>query len=359
MPIPSLPITKAKDLIRLRVALVIGALIVACFMVADFLLLPSTMHSLYTYDRLFIQIPIIFAVVLLSFWRRFEYYQAYIFTALLVLLTYSNYWLILVCWQEFQFAFPYEGTILYAFYCVFALGIPFRFAITSAVINIAGFIVLMWLAPAYGDRMPISIGFVAASLFTCSYAKYRLDSSLSLLKKTNDRLTKLSKFDPLTELLNRRALRNQSESLLAYARRHNVSLAVLMLDLDDFKKYNDKFGHQQGDEVIRQQASILKNIFKRETDIVGRYGGEEFVVVLSDVDDEKLVQICENLLKDWKEENVPHAPSAVNAIMSCSIGAVMTKKPNDITIDGLIDIADKALYTAKDKGKARFEIAQM
>ena len=176
-------VNTAKELVRLRIALFIGALIVACFMVADFLLLPSALHQVYLYDRLFIQIPIILIAIVLSFWRHFSHYRAYIFTTLLVALTYSNYLVIWVCWQEYQFAFPYEGTILYAFYCVFALGIPFRFAITSAVINVIGFIVVMWLAPAYGDRMPISVGFVAASLFTCSYAKYRLDRSLTLLKK--------------------------------------------------------------------------------------------------------------------------------------------------------------------------------
>ncbi|MEQ3638169.1 MAG: GGDEF domain-containing protein [Alteromonas sp.] len=350
---------KAKERVRLRIALIIGALIVACFMVADFFLLPKPMHQIYLYDRLFVQIPIILVALVLSFWRHFSHYRAYIFTTLLVALTYSNYWVIWVCWQEYQFAFPYEGTILYAFYCVFALGIPFRFAITSAVINVIGFIVVMWLAPAYGDRMPISVGFVAASLFTCSYAKYRLDRSLTLLKKTNDRLTKLSKFDPLSDLLNRRALRNQSENLLAYAKRHKVSLAVIMLDLDDFKAYNDHFGHQQGDEAIRQQSSILRGIFKRETDIIGRYGGEEFVVVLSDVNEEQLKQSCQKILQGWEETNLAHAPNAAHPFISCSIGAVITNTPGDASIDSLIGVADKALYKAKDKGKACYELAAL
>ena len=350
---------KAKEQVRLRIALMIGALIVACFMVADFSLLPSEMHQIYLYDRVFVQIPIILITMVLSFWRHFSRYRAYILTTLLVALTYSNYWIIWICWREYQFAFPYEGTILYAFYCVFALGIPFRFAITSAVLNVIGFVVVMWFAPAYGDRMTISVGFVAASLFTCSYAKYRLDRSLLLLKQTNDRLTKLSKFDPLSDLLNRRALRNQSESLLAYAKRHNVSIAVIMLDLDDFKEYNDHFGHQQGDEAIRQQSAILRGIFKRETDIIGRYGGEEFVVVLSDVNEEQLEQNCQKILQGWEDANLAHAPNAARSFISCSIGAVITNTPSDASIDSLIGIADKALYKAKDNGKACYELTEL
>lgn len=351
-------INKTRELLRLRIALIIGAVLVLAFMAADLMLLPSSMYELYIFDRLLLQFPIILVVVVLSFWRRFIQHRAYIFAGLLIALSYSNYWLIWVCWEEHSFIFPYEGTILYAFFCVFALGIAFKLALAANVINILGFLGLMWVAPVYGDRVPISMAFVSGSLFICVYARYRLDRSVRMLKETNDRLLKLSKFDPLSDLLNRRALREQSEKLLALSKRHKVSMAVMMLDLDDFKKYNDCFGHQQGDEAIKIQARIMKQVFKRETDILGRYGGEEFIVVLSDIQKEQVEKHCDALLNKWTEAALEHAQDAKHPLMSCSIGVVFAKSAENMSIDSLIDEADKALYEAKEKGKAQFVLNQ-
>lgn len=345
-------LNKASELIRLRIALIIGACLVVGFMVADYMLLPSTMHELYTFDRLLLQLPIILVMVIASYWRKFTHYKHYFFTLLWIALTFSNYWLIWVCWAEFKFVFPYEGTILYAFYCVFALGISFKLALLASAINVAGFFVLMYIAPVYGDRVLISAAFVGGSLFVCAYAKYRLDRSVALLEATNHKLLKLSKFDPLSDLLNRRALREESTKLLAVSKRHDATMAVLMLDLDDFKKYNDSFGHQQGDEAIQCQSNMMKTIFQRETDVLGRYGGEEFIVVLSGAKEVQVEERCNALLKAWEDKAMPHADNATRNTMSCSIGAVFVEKVKNRTIDSLIDDADKALYKAKEKGKA-------
>ena len=351
-------INRPSELVRLRIALIIGAVLVLAFMVADLMLLPSSMYDLYIFDRLLLQLPIILLVVFVSYWRRFIQYRAFVFVGLVIALSYSNYWLIWVCWNEHNFIFPYEGTILYAFYCVFALGIPFKLAIAANVINIFGFFALMWIAPVYGDRVPISAAFVAGSLFICVYARYRLDRSVRMLKETNDRLLKLSKYDPLSDLLNRRALREQSEKLLALSKRHKVSMAVFMLDLDDFKKYNDSFGHQQGDEAIKVQARIMKEVFKRETDILGRYGGEEFIVVLSDISKEQVEKHAKALLNKWDEAQLQHAEGAKHPLMSCSVGVAYTKSVDKIYIDQIIDEADKALYEAKERGKAQFVLTE-
>jgi len=357
--VSNVKLNKSTELVRLRIALLIGASLVVCFIGASLSLLPSNMYELYLFDKLFIQVPIFALVAAFSFWRHFSQYKAYIFFLSLLVLSFSNYWLIWVCWTEFGFVFPYEGTILYAFFCVFALGIPFTLAFIANALSLIGFILLMWLAPIYGDRVVISSAFVAGSLFVCAYAKYRLDRTLSMLKESNERLLKLSKFDPLTDLLNRRALRERCAKLLAISKRHNVAMAVLMLDLDDFKKYNDSFGHQQGDEAIKVQASIMKATFKRDTDIIGRYGGEEFIVVLSDITPQQVNEHCQTLLDKWREVNMRHAEGAKHPIMSCSIGAVYAENVSKTSIDTLIDEADAALYQAKTKGKACFELSNI
>ncbi|WP_264180718.1 GGDEF domain-containing protein [Alteromonas sp. McT4-15] len=100
----------------------------------------------------------------------------------------------------------------------------------------------------------------------------------------------------------------------------------------------------------------MRSVFKRDTDILGRYGGEEFIVVLSDITKQQVAVHCDALLDKWKQKKVVHADDAKHPTMSCSIGAVIASDLRDITIDKLIDKADQALYAAKEKGKARTEL---
>ena len=120
-------VTKHKEILRLRVALIIGALLLASFILADMVLLPSPLYEFYLQNRLLYQIPVIFAVIALSFSKFFYAARSWIFAGLMVMLTFANYVLIYQSWVLYEFAFPYEGTILYAFYCVFALGVNYKY----------------------------------------------------------------------------------------------------------------------------------------------------------------------------------------------------------------------------------------
>jgi|TARA_B110000211_G_scaffold62534_1_gene71210 diguanylate cyclase (GGDEF)-like protein len=352
-------VTKHKEILRLRVALIIGALLLASFILADMVLLPSPLYEFYLQNRLLYQIPVIFAVIALSFSKFFYAARSWIFAGLMVMLTFANYVLIYQSWVLYEFAFPYEGTILYAFYCVFALGVTYKLALAASTISIAGFIGLMVIAPVYGDRVMISTSFVVGSLFICAYAKYRLDRIVILLKSTNKKLNTLSREDPLTHLLNRRALMKEGERLLSLSKRQNLSFAVFMLDLDDFKKYNDAFGHQQGDDAIVAQADVMRAVFQRQTDILGRYGGEEFMVIVSGVSARQVEQSCQQILDTWDEKALPHAPNASAKTVSCSIGAVVVNNVKRQTLEGLINQADNELYQAKAAGKGTYLLSTL
>lgn len=348
-----------KEVLRLRLALIIGAILISGFVWAHLVLLPEKLHAIYFYNRFLYQVPIIATVIGFSFSRYFYPNRYWLLTLLMVFLTYTNYWLIYQLWVQHGFMFPYEGTILYAFYCVFALGISYKLAIWASAINALGFISLMLIAPVYGERVFISSAFVTGSLFICAYAKYRLDYAMSLLAAMNKQLSTLSRVDPLTNLLNRRALMQSSEKLLSLAHRESLHMAVFMLDLDDFKAYNDTFGHQKGDDAIVMQADIMRDVFQRETDILGRYGGEEFMVVVSGLNADKVTQRCQQIKQSWQSRALKHADNATYKWVTCSIGAVVLAPDNNLTLDGLVKEADKALYAAKRAGKNTYEVVTL
>ena len=348
-----------KEIVRLRLALIIGAVLLCCFVWADIVLVPNELHALYLYNRFTCQLPIIVAIIVFSFTRYFYPNRFLILTLLMVLLTYTNYWLIYQLWARSGFVFPYEGTILYAFYCVFALGINYRLAILASTVNALGFIGLMIIAPVYDERVFISAAFVTGSLFICAYAKYRLDYAISLLASTNEKLATLSRVDPLTGLLNRRALMESGEKLLSLGHRESLHIAVIMLDLDDFKQYNDSFGHQQGDDAIVAQADIMREVFQRETDILGRYGGEEFMIVVSGLDSENVLHRCEQIKRSWQSRGMEHANGATHNWVTCSIGAVVMAPAAQLSLDELVTKADSALYKAKHAGKNTFEVVTL
>lgn len=344
---------------RLRRAVILGPVIIGIFMLADMSLLPPSLYGIYLENRLLYQMPVVTLVVICAFQNQFEPYLKFLFSVLLLWLCFTNFALIHRCWTYFQFAFPYEGTILYAFFCVFALRIPYKSTFICCVLILSGFLYLLYANDIYQERGPISAAFVAGGLFICVYARYRIDRSLQRMRSINNELKKLSTLDPLTSLNNRRALMQSSEALLALSARQQLSFSVLLLDLDDFKKFNDHFGHQKGDQAICLQADILQKVFRRQSDVIGRYGGEEFMVALSGMSETDIKQKCEAFEAQWQCHAMTHAPDASHSIMTCSVGVVLSENCVGEALTSLIHHADQALYKVKVQAKGTYQITTL
>lgn len=168
------------------------------------------------------------------------------------------------------------------------------------------------------------------------------------LEKSNERLKVVSCTDALTSLSNRGALNQRLEHELYRAQRYHVPLSLLMLDVDNFKLYNDSFGHPAGDTVLQKVAAILQG-FARPSDFTARYGGEEFVVILPGTGCEGALAMAERLCQTVREAPFLHRPITV------SIG-VSTLRAVGQDADGLLCAADKALYQAKREGRNRVEM---
>jgi diguanylate cyclase (GGDEF)-like protein len=174
------------------------------------------------------------------------------------------------------------------------------------------------------------------------------------LKAVNKKLEKTALQDGLTGLANRRLFDKTIKDELKRARRQKNSVAIIMADIDNFKAYNDTYGHQQGDQCLKKVASVLSDNAKRASDFAARYGGEEFALILPDTAESGAVKVAESIRKDILDLKLEHKNSSVDKYVTLSLGVSSLKTEKEVNqelINSFIKKADQALYQAKENGK--------
>lgn len=172
------------------------------------------------------------------------------------------------------------------------------------------------------------------------------------LEESNEKLMLLSITDGLTGLINRRRFDEVFEEEWHRAARHNRSVSLLMIDIDNFKLYNDNYGHPAGDETLKIVAAVLAGAAKRNMDTVARYGGEEFIVVLPDTDVAGAEVLAEKMRQGVYSQNISHLKGGADGRITISVG-IASKVPEraDDPHAALLSAADTKLYEAKETGK--------
>jgi diguanylate cyclase (GGDEF)-like protein/PAS domain S-box-containing protein len=173
------------------------------------------------------------------------------------------------------------------------------------------------------------------------------------LEAANMALQRLASVDGLTQIPNRRCFDKQLEIEWQWMEREKESLSLILCDIDFFKLYNDRYGHQGGDECLKQVAEILASNAQRPGDLAARYGGEEFAVILSRTDVKGAMQVAESIRSDLKAAAILHAASTVSEFVTLSMGIASAVPAAGLSIEGLIGQADRALYRAKLEGRDR------
>jgi diguanylate cyclase (GGDEF)-like protein/PAS domain S-box-containing protein len=168
-----------------------------------------------------------------------------------------------------------------------------------------------------------------------------------------EKIQLLAETDELTQTNNRRQLFALGEQEFNHAKRYQHPLSVLMLDIDDFKKINDQYGHATGDIVLYELAQYCQNNI-RDVDILGRYGGEEFVIIMPSTNLDQGCELAERLRAHVKANPIPTKNTSLQITISIGVVEATLETPN---LAALIDQADTALYKAKEKGKNRVECA--
>ncbi len=173
------------------------------------------------------------------------------------------------------------------------------------------------------------------------------------LKFQSDLLRQLVFLDGLSGVFNRRYFDQQLATEWSRAARNNSPLSLILLDVDFFKRYNDRYGHQAGDDALRNIASALKSCLRRPADLVARYGGEEFACILPETSYDDALAMAHELERRIREKQIPHEDSSVTDVITISVGIATREQGAGGDAQGLIALADNLLYQAKNSGRGK------
>ena len=170
------------------------------------------------------------------------------------------------------------------------------------------------------------------------------------LEDANERLKALSNTDALLGIANRAHFNERLEQTCAIARRSGRPVGMVLLDVDYFKRYNDRYGHVQGDACLQAVAKAIQSCAHRETDVVARYGGEEFAVILPDTDMAGAVAVAQRMVHAVQALDMAHESALTHKVVTISAG-VFSQVPTGAGAKLLVREADEALYRAKSAGR--------
>ena len=231
----------------------------------------------------------------------------------------------------------------------------------SLALRLVAVVLLLWAGVMFSRRLRLELKKQQRLKSEIEAANIQLEDKVRArtleLEEANRKLANLSITDSLTRLANRRRF---DEVLIAEwqrAKRKGASMALAMLDVDQFKLYNDHFGHQAGDICLQKIAAVLRRSVQRSGDLVARYGGEEFVIVLPGIGGEEAGQFAESIRKAVQAEAIEHTETSQTGFITVSIGVSARKPAPEEDVRVLLREADNALYSAKRKGRNKVEIA--
>jgi len=176
------------------------------------------------------------------------------------------------------------------------------------------------------------------------------------VQAANERLAQLASEDGLTGVANRRRLDEALDQEWRRAYRAGTALALLLVDVDFFKQYNDRLGHVAGDECLRTVARSIADAHTRAGEVVARFGGEEFALLIPGIERDRTEWVAEDLRQRIQALALPHPDSAVAPVVTVSVGVAWTVPSGDASLESLVSAADAALYSAKRGGRNRVEI---
>lgn len=238
----------------------------------------------------------------------------------------------------------------------FFLGLRFRSALLSGALTAVSFI---GHAIYFELALPIALrscAFLLMALVGCAIAARHLEKLSRTSFLESHLIAELAQHDALTGTKNRRVFDEHLARLWPQAIEDGRALAILLIDVDHFKAYNDSYGHQAGDQALRRVAQTAQTFVRRPLDILARYGGEEFAAVLYDVDGDQAKDIADRVRRAVEELKIEHRGSRTSGGVTISVGVAVVEPVLERNPRGALQLADQALYQAKMRGRNRVEL---
>jgi diguanylate cyclase (GGDEF)-like protein len=245
------------------------------------------------------------------------------------------------------------GLVLVVLYGCLFLGLLFNVAVAIAGILIAGHFVTGLAVGLPFDALYYSTAILGGAAVIGGISTYNLEQALRTNFLETRVLNELAERDGMTGLYNRRIFDDYVERLWRQSRREATAVAIIFVDIDFFKLYNDLYGHQAGDDCLKRIAKCIARGAKRPFDFAARYGGEEFVLVLYGPPDDYARGVPEQIRRDVLDLAIPHAGSQAAKHVTVSVGLALAKPETSRSLAGAIQAADEALYQAKREGRNR------
>lgn len=351
--------TRQRQVRHMLVTGYAGIAIYDLFLIADYLLVPDII-VLAAIVRLAIVTPIS-ATLLLLFVRfsRASFPRHAISVVIMTVMSAASIFLLVVSKEPERVTY-YGGVLLIVIYGCLIHRPQFWFGVAGCVATNAVFTYGLQILTfaTFEAKMAIQLIVLTGSVFTLFAAfsmerERRLFYLISLKERLHSMMMEgISNRDALTGMFNRRALDRRLQELAERSSGWQSSLAVIILDIDHFKVYNDRLGHQAGDDCLRQVASLILSMMRDGRDEAFRYGGEEFLLLISEGDNDRAVAFAETIRRAIESQCIPHPASSTGPHVTASLGVAHADATRSTPVD-LIARADMALYAAKNGGRNR------
>lgn len=335
----------------LRVSLVLGVLFVAVQMLLDYLYLPLDFSRWSLGLGGALMIPVLLLALVIS--SRPERPALFSIGAVLVSLVLGASFIYLEKLAvEAGMPSRFAGFIAVTFYMYYLLGLLFWQALFTGLLLSGAFLAMGLFGELPAASFAYDGLYLGFSNVIGVLGLYTLERARRLDFLREGALDFSAGHDGLTGLQNRESFDRKFDLAWRVARREKKAISLMMIDIDYFKNYNDVYGHQAGDQCLQRVAKALDVTARRPLDFIGRYGGEEFVVFLSDAVEKHAIDAAENIRSQIEALGIPHSNSKAAPVVTVSVGlAHLSAAETERSKQGLMQLADEALYRAKDRGR--------
>jgi diguanylate cyclase (GGDEF)-like protein len=347
---------RASARVWVRLSLLVALSSVCGFAIIDHVLLVGPRFARADVWRFGLQFPLVFIMLVLT---RPRWYARYYQPAIQVAAPLFGAGTVLMAIEATAAQLPLVAArlLLATFYFYFMLGMTFGAAVRTNALLVSAYA----LAALFGEITPTVAIYSLFVLFSANLiggaGSYALEHANRVAFLERRRLAQVAAHDGLTGLLNRSALEEQARALWQHAQQRQAPVAVLLMDIDHFKAYNDLYGHQAGDRCLQQVAAAIQGVIsRRPLDLVARYGGEEMIAILSDGDRAYASAVAREVLAAVNALGLAHGASPTRPCVTVSIGVSTVAPGEDYLYERAVRCADLALYGVKARGRADWAV---